>query len=106
MHATIRRYPAKSGSFDPQALKGLKQRVEAGFIPRIQDVRGFHGYFMMDVGNKELVTISLFEDRDGTTESTRRAAEFVRTDPMKDQLGAPEVIEGELLLAKEAALSS
>jgi hypothetical protein len=52
------------------------------------------------------VTISLFEDRDGTTESTRRAAEFVRTDPMKDQLGAPEVIEGELLLAKEAALSS
>jgi hypothetical protein len=30
----------------------------------------------------------------------------VRTDPMKDQLGAPEVIEGELLLAKEAALSS
>jgi hypothetical protein len=61
---------------------------------------------MMDVGNKELVTISLFEDRDGTTESTRRAAEFVRTDPMKDQLGTPEVIEGELLLAKEAALSS
>ena len=107
MHAAIRRYPAKAGSYDAKALRDLKQRVEAGYIPQIQEIRGFHGYFMVDVGGgKELVTISFFDDREGTSDSTRRAAAFVRTDPMRDQLGTPEVIEGELLLAKEAALSS
>jgi len=58
------------------------------------------------VGDKELVTISLFEDKDGATESTRRAADFVKTDPMKDQLGSPEILEGDLLVSKEAAVAT
>jgi hypothetical protein len=29
----------------------------------------------------------------------------VQKDPMKDQLGKPEVLEGELLVLKEAAVS-
>ena len=106
MYATIRRYTPKPGTVDQKALDGLKHRLEDGFLPIIQDVRGFHCYYAVNVGGKELVTISLFEDQAGATESTRRAADFVKKDPIKDQLGSPEVIEGELLVSMEAAVAT
>jgi hypothetical protein len=104
MYATIRRYTPKNvtkGKFDE-----LKQRIEDGFVPVLREVRGFHGYYVVNVNNKELVTISLFDDRTGAQESTRRAADFVKKDPMKDQLGTPEIIEGDLLLSKEGAVAA
>jgi hypothetical protein len=103
MFATIRRYTPRTAT-SKEAIDDLKHRIENGFLPIIQDVRGFHSYAALNVGNKEVVTISVFEDRDGATESTRRAAEFVQKDPLKDQLGKPEVLEGEVLVLKEAAV--
>jgi hypothetical protein len=60
---------------------------------------------VVNVG-KELVSISVFEDKAGASESTRRAAEFVKKDPLKDQMGSPEVLEGELLVSKEAPVGT
>ncbi len=105
MYATIRRYTPK-GTVDQKTLDDLKNRIENGFLPIVQDIRGFHGYFAVNVGNKELVSVSLFEDKTGATESTRRAADFVKKDPLKDQLGTPEVLEGDLLVLKEAAIAA
>jgi hypothetical protein len=103
MFATIRRYTPRTAT-SKEAIDDLKHRIEDGFLPIVQDVRGFHSYAALNVGNREVVTISVFEDRDGATESTRRAAEFVQKDPLKDQLGKPEVLEGEVLVLKEAAV--
>lgn len=105
MFATIRRYTPK-GTVDKKAIDDLKGRIEDGFVPLIQDIRGFHCYYVVNAGNKELVSIGLFEDKTGATESTRRAADFVKKDPMKDQLGSPEILEGELLVSKEAAVAT
>ena len=105
MYATIRRYTPK-GTVDQKTLDDLKHRIEDGFLPIVQDVKGFHSYCAVNVGDKELVTISLFEDKNGATESTRRAADFVKKDPMKDQLGSPEILEGELLVLREAAVGA
>jgi hypothetical protein len=102
MYATIRRYPTKAVTGG--AIGDLKQRIEAGFLPLIQDVRGFHSYGVVNAAGKELVTVSIFEDKEGATESTRRAAEFVKKDPLRDQLGSPEIIEGEVLVLKDAAV--
>jgi hypothetical protein len=106
MYATIRRYTPKTGTLDQKAFDDLKHRIEEGFLPLIQDIRGFHCYYSVNVGNRELVTISLFEDKTGAAESTRRAADFVKKDPMKDQLGSPEILEGNLLVSKEAAVAT
>ena len=103
MYATIRRYTAKTSTTN-ETIKDLKNRIEEKFTPLVQEIRGFHTYGVVNVGNKDLVTISIFEDRTGAAESTRRAAEFVQKDPMKDQLGKPEVLEGELLVLKEAGV--
>jgi hypothetical protein len=104
MYATIRRYTPRTTT-TKDAIDDLKHRIEDGFLPIVQEVRGFHSYGAVNVGDREIVTISIFEDKDGASESTRRAAEFVQKDPMKDQLGKPEVLEGELLVLKEAAVS-
>jgi hypothetical protein len=106
MYAIIRRYKFKGGAFDQKATDDLKRRIEAGFVPTVQDIRGFHGYYMLNVGGKELVSIGVFDDKTGADESTRRAAEFVKKDPVKDQLGTPEIIEGDLLISKESAVAT
>ena len=103
MYATIRRYTPKAGTAK-QAIDELKGRIEQKFTPVVQEIRGFHSYGVLNVGDKELVSISIFEDRDGATESTRKAAEFVQKDPLRDQLSKPEVLEGEFLLLKEAGV--
>ena len=103
MYASIRRYTPKTGT-TKETIDGLKHRIEEKFTPIVQEIRGFHTYGVVNVGNKDLVSISIFEDRNGAAESTRRAAEFVQKDPMKDQLGKPEVLEGELLVLKEAGV--
>jgi hypothetical protein len=103
MYATIRRYSTKS-AVSRQAIDDFKRRIEENFVPKLGDIRGFHSYGVLTSGDRELVSITLCEDRQGTTESTRRAAEFVQKDPMRDQFGQPEVIEGELLILRESGV--
>ena len=101
MYATIRRYSSKTAG-TKQNIDDFKRRIEEKFVPTIQDIRGFHTYGVLKVGDKDLLSISVFEDRQGATESTRKAAEFVQKDPLRDQLSKPEVLEGEFLVLKEA----
>lgn len=106
MYATIRRYAAKDPSTAGAMFTDLKQRIEDHFLPTLQGVPGFHCYYVLNADNRELVTVSIFESRDGAQESTRRAAEFVRTDPVRDELRNPEIIEGELLIGKEVPVGA
>lgn len=90
MYATIRRYTPK-GDVDQKAIDEFRSRIEDGFLP---------------IADKEILSISVFEDRTGASESTRRAAEFVKKDPMKDRLGTPEVLEGDVLVSKESPVGA
>jgi hypothetical protein len=103
MYATIRRYSTKTATTQ-QTVDDFKRRIEEKFVPTIHDIRGFHTYGVLKVGDKELLSISIFEDRQGAAESTRKAQEFVQKDPLRDQLSKAEVLEGELLLLKEAGV--
>jgi hypothetical protein len=106
MYATIRRYSIKNVSKPAEAFQGLKQRLEQKFLHTLQDIRGFHGYYVLTSNERELVTVSIFENRTGAQESTRRAAEFVKSDPLKDNMSSPEIFEGELLVSKEGMVGA
>jgi len=101
MFATIRRYTATS-TIPQRDIDEFRHLISDGFLPMMKDIEGFHAYYLF-VSDKELCTVSIFESRKGATESTRRAAEFVRKTPLPLQVGAPEVIEGDLLISLEAA---
>ena len=103
MYATIRRYSTKT-AVAKENIDDFKRRIEEKFVPTIQDIRGFHTYGVLKVGDKDLLSVSIFEDRQGASESTRKAAEFVQKDPLRDQLSKPEVLEGEFLVLKEAGV--
>ena len=106
MYATIRRYTPKGGTLSKTKIEELTHRIEQAFLPIMQEVPGFHCYYVLAAGEKEFVTVSIFASQSGAKESNRRAAEFVRNDPLKDLLGSPEVVEGELLITKEAAVGT
>jgi hypothetical protein len=103
MYASIRRYSAKA-AVNQQTVDEFKRRIEEKFVPTIQDIHGFHTYGVVRTGDKELLSISIFEDRQGASESTRKAGEFVQKDPLRDQLSKPEVFEGELLILRESGV--
>jgi hypothetical protein len=103
MYATIRRYSTKTAP-STDTIDQFKRRIETNFLPTLNEVPGFRSYAILKTGDKEIVSLTLFEDRQGAAEGTRKAADFVSKDPFKDQLSKPEVIEGELLLHKEAGM--
>jgi len=102
MYASIRRYTPKNPA-NTQNINDLKRRIEENFLPVVQDIRGFHSYSVVNCG-KDVLSINIFENKEGAAESTRRAQEFVSRDPLKDQLGKPEILEGEVLILKEAGV--
>ena len=106
MYATIRRCTPKGGTLSKSKIEELTHRIEQSFLPIMQEVPGFHCYYVLAAGEKQLVTVSIFASQSGAKESNRRAAEFVRNDPLKDLLGSPEVVEGDLLITKEAAVGT
>jgi hypothetical protein len=55
----------------------VARRAREGFVPIIKTVPGFVAYFVIDTGQREQVTISIFSDPAGAAESTRRAAAWV-----------------------------
>lgn len=71
---TIRRYVT-----DPKSIDELVKRIKAEFVPMIGKVPGFMSYVVVDAGNGTLASISTFENKAGADESTRRAADWVKT---------------------------
>src|SRR5215204_6289363 len=69
MYATIRRYSSKT-ALTGQAIEDFKRRLEEKFVPMVSEIRGFHSYGIVTSGDKEMVTITFCEDRQGATEST------------------------------------
>lgn len=102
MIATIRRYRPPSGSVSKPAVDQLRRQLHDEFLPLLKRIAGFHSYYAVNVGNREVVTVGVFETQAGASESTRRAAEFTKQHPLAVELGKPEIIEGEVLTYLQA----
>jgi len=91
MYAVIRRYTGAAPLIE--AMGREAQDVER----LLTTVPGFVAYHAVRAGDT-LVTISVCRDRDGTSETTRRAAQWVRDTLPAGAVGAPELTEGEAFL--------
>jgi hypothetical protein len=105
MFVTIRRYSPKNGAITKASMELLRRQIHDEFLPVIQQVQGFRGYYVLNVDNRELMTLSFCETPDGAAETTRCAAEYTLRNPLIYELGRPETIEGEVLTAATAALA-
>ena len=105
MFVTIRRYSPKNGAITKASLELLRRQIHDEFIPKAESIPGFCGYYVMNVENRELITLSIYETLDGSTECTRCAAEYTLRNPLIDELGRPEITEGEVLTSAPGQVS-
>ncbi len=92
MYATIRRYTVQGGGQTEEMVRDIREN----FVPLVSQVPGFVSYQVLDAGDR-LVTVSVFESKEGADESTRRAAEYVKQSPaFQGGLSQPDITAGEV----------
>jgi len=76
-------------------------RVQAGFVPIISRMPGFMAYDALQVGNDQIVSISVFDTPLGVIESTPRALQWVQENIAEFLQGMPEVMAGQVGASSE-----
>ena len=92
MHAAIRQYQV-----DPGSVEEVARRVEEGFVPIMRNTPGFVAYFVLNSGQGEIGSVSVFEDQQGAEESNRRAEEWV-SENLSDLLPRPNFAAGDVIV--------
>jgi len=103
MFVTMRRYSPKNGAVNKASLELLRRQIQDEFLPIIEQVPGFRAYYVLNVDNREVVTLSFCDTPEGKAESSRCAAEYTLRNPLVYELGRPEVTECEVLTHLESS---
>jgi len=89
MHAAIRLYTVND-------IDTLVSKVEADFVPQVQGIEGFVGYYVIDGANGTAVSVTVGETAEAVAASTSAAAEWVRDSVAELIEGPPQVVTGEV----------
>jgi len=98
MHAVIRRYNTAQG-----AAAEIADRVNAEFVPIINQAPGFIAYYVVESGDGTLLSVSVFEDRAGSDESTKVATAWVRQNLGHKITTAPIITSGTVVAHSSTA---
>jgi hypothetical protein len=90
MHATVRRYEG----VDQSRTDELTKKVGETLLPRLSNLPGFEGYYLIEAGNGVMSSIGLFDSSAHADESTRVAANWVREEKLETALPTPPKITG------------
>jgi len=95
MHATIRRYDA----IDQARTSELAKKAEDSLLPRMSELPGFNGYFLIEAGNGVLSSVGFFDTAAHAEESTRVASNWVREQKLETALpNPPKITNGKVLV--------
>jgi hypothetical protein len=95
-YMAIRTYPIIPGTGEE-----FLHRVQAGFVPIISRMPGFIAYDALQVGNDQIVSISVFDTPVGVIESTPRALHWIQENIAELIQGMPEVMAGQVGASSE-----
>jgi hypothetical protein len=95
MHASVRKYKVDASQIDE-----VSRRVANTFVPRVSAVSGFVGYYVVDVGNGILITVTLGNDPDAVEKSADLAAEFVRDELSDVDIERVEAAHGDVTVSE------
>jgi hypothetical protein len=97
MHATVRRYEG----VDQNRTEELTKKVDETLVPRLSNLAGFEGYYLIEAGNGVMSSIGLFDTSAQADESTRVAANWVREEKLETALpNPPKITDGEVVVHK------
>ena len=94
MHATIRRYEGVDAARTNEIVGGVNETL----VPRLRELPGFSGYYLVEAGNGILSSVSLFETREQTDESTKLVDKWVTDENFSQAMpNAPKITSGKVV---------
>jgi heme-degrading monooxygenase HmoA len=97
MYAVVRRIKVK-----PHLVGESVQRIEHGLVPLLRKEPGFVHLYIVQVGEGEGLSISVFETKEHTEEGNRKTLEWAKEHIFPLAQGPAEVVGlGEILLHKK-----
>lgn len=101
MYATIRRYEGVDESRTDELVKNVDEKL----VPRLHEMQGFNGYYLIEAGDGVMSSIGFFENSAQADESSRVAATWVRDEKLESALpNPPKITGGEVIVHKTNGL--
>ena len=75
-------------------------------LPRLRELPGFGGYYLIDAGGGVLTSVGLFETSAQAHESTRLAAQWVREQRLEEALpNTPKITAGPVIAYESSSVA-
>ncbi len=101
MHATIRRYDG----VNENRVAELTRKVNETLLPKMKELPGFGGYWLIDAGNGIFSSLTLFETTDQGEESTKLVAAWIRDEKLDAMIpNDPKITSGEVVVRSDRVL--
>ena len=101
MFATIRRYDG----VDVNRSVELTRKVNETLVPKLEELSGFKGYFLVDAGNGIFTSLGLFETPEQGMESTKLVTTWIREEKLDTILpNAPKITSGKIVAHSDRVL--
>jgi hypothetical protein len=97
MHATIRRYDG----VDQARTDELTRRIDESLVPKLSELKGFKGYYLIEAGNGVMSSLGLFESSEQADESTRISSSWVSDEKLETAFpNPPKITSGKVVAHK------
>ena len=94
MYATIRRYEG----VDVTRTNEVSGKVKETLVPRLRDLPGFAGYYLIESTNGVLTSLGLFERQEQVDESTKLVAKWITDENFMTAIpNAPKITSGKVV---------
>ena len=97
MYVSIRRYEILDDT-DPDEVV---RRVEAEFLPKVEQLPGFREYYVMKTSPRGITSVTVCETREAIYESELLAGKWVATVYDPGSFRRMEMVSGEALVSQE-----
>jgi hypothetical protein len=95
MYGTIRRYESIDKTLTSELIDEAKDRL----VPKLSELPGFNGYFLIEAGNGVMSSVSFFDTAAHAEESTQVASNWVRDSELRKALpNPPKITVGEVVV--------
>ena len=94
MFATIRRYDG----VDQNRTTELTSKVNTTLVPKLNNLPGFAGYYLIEAGDGVFSSLGLFETAEQGKESSNVVATWIRDETLETRIpNAPKITSGKVV---------
>ena len=101
MYATIRRYDG----VDQNRTTELTSKVNETLVPKLNELPGFKGFYLIDAGNGVFSSLGLFETPEQGMDSTKLVTTWLREEKLDTILpNEPKITSGRVVAKSDRVL--